>query len=126
MDGERKCLECGLPISGRNDKKFCDDVCRSAYNNKQNRSTTNLVRNVNRALSKNRKILADLNPAGKAKVRREQLNARGFDFNYYTNIYETQKGGRYFFCYDQGYIELPNDELALVVKKEYVTHGRRG
>ena len=45
---------------------------------------------------------------------------RGFKFSYFTNIYETQAGKKYYFCYDQGYLELDNDWYALVVKKEYV------
>jgi len=32
-DVVRKCLHCNHIIRGRADKKFCDDSCRSAYNN---------------------------------------------------------------------------------------------
>lgn len=77
------------------------------------------MRNVNRRLAANRKILEELNPHGKSKSSREELLHRGFDFNYFTSIYETKKGGRYYFVYEQGYIELPENTLALVVQKEY-------
>ncbi len=30
----KTCLTCGAPLIGRVDKKFCDDYCRSMYNNK--------------------------------------------------------------------------------------------
>lgn len=122
---DKTCLECGQPLKGRADKKFCDDTCRSAYNNRDMRDATNLVRKVNRTLAKNRKILTTLNPHGKSKATLEQLISEGFDFNYFTSIYETQKGGRYYFCYEQGYIFLAENELALVVKQEYVDR-RRG
>jgi hypothetical protein len=32
----RTCLECGLPLGpGREDRKYCNDVCRTAYNNRR-------------------------------------------------------------------------------------------
>ena len=33
----KTCLECGEKIVGREDKKFCSDGCRNAYNNKINK-----------------------------------------------------------------------------------------
>jgi predicted nucleic acid-binding Zn ribbon protein len=68
---EKTCLECGTKIIGRADKKFCSDQCRVAYNNKLNRDETAYVNNVMNLLRKNRRILLELNPTGKAKVNRE-------------------------------------------------------
>ncbi|HAD95855.1 MAG TPA: hypothetical protein DCG19_00540, partial [Cryomorphaceae bacterium] len=99
---EKFCLECGEPIKGRQDKKFCGDSCRNSYNNRQNKTVNNLVRNINRVLNKNRRILSELNPYGKSKTTRDVLIGKGFDFNHFTGIYETRKGGRYYFVYDQG------------------------
>ncbi|MFA6947300.1 MAG: DUF2116 family Zn-ribbon domain-containing protein, partial [Pedobacter sp.] len=31
---ERECLDCGAALRGRTDKKFCDDQCRSNFNNR--------------------------------------------------------------------------------------------
>jgi len=45
---------------------------------------------------------------------------QGFNFRYYTNTYITKTGKIYHFCYDQGYIELENDYIALVVRQDYV------
>ncbi len=116
----KKCLECGTEIFGRVDKKFCNDSCRNAYNNRVNQHSNNLIRNINRSLAKNRRILAELNPHGKSRTTRDILLGKGFDFNYFTSIYETKKGSRYYFCYDQGYLSLDDQNLALVVKEEYV------
>lgn len=44
----------------------------------------------------------------------------GLNFDYFTNIYKTKAGKTYFFCYDQGYIELEDEYYALVVKQDYV------
>jgi len=49
----KKCLECGEPIKGRSDKKFCGDYCRNVYNNKINTDSKNLIRNKNNRLRKN-------------------------------------------------------------------------
>ena len=30
-----KCMECGKPLSGRTDKKFCCGKCRNRFNNRR-------------------------------------------------------------------------------------------
>jgi len=54
---KRHCFECGEPLKGRIDKKFCDDACRNSYNNRVNKDTKNLIRNTNNRLRKNYRIL---------------------------------------------------------------------
>ncbi len=111
------CLDCGEPIRGRIDKKFCSDYCRNSYHNKSNKDTTNLIRNTNNCLRKNYRILSELNKTGKTKVSRSKLLQLGFDFNYFTSMYVTITENLYFYCYDQGYLELENDYY-LLIKKE--------
>ncbi|TXB67616.1 hypothetical protein [Phaeodactylibacter luteus] len=117
---KRKCPECGEVITGRADKKFCSSDCRSAYNNRMNRDFNNFMRNINNILRKNRRIMANLNPQGKARVHRDKLLEQGFKFSYFTNEYITKSGRVYRFCYDQGYIEKEGGFLTLVVRQEYV------
>jgi predicted nucleic acid-binding Zn ribbon protein len=114
---ERNCLECGVRIVGRRDKKFCSDGCRNTYNNRLNSDDKKLVRNINNRLRKNYRILCQLNPEQKRKVTRSTLIANGFDFNFFTSIYKTKNGAEYYFLYDQGYLEL-EDEFYLLVKRE--------
>ncbi|GAA0871553.1 hypothetical protein GCM10009117_06990 [Gangjinia marincola] len=111
---KKECLECGETIVGRIDKKFCSDYCRNAYNNKLNKDSKNLVRNINNRLRKNYRILEALNPNEKIKTSKYKLLERGFDFNYFTSIYTTKAGNVYYFIYDQGYLPLENDFYALV------------
>ncbi|MBS1950260.1 MAG: hypothetical protein OJF59_002182 [Cytophagales bacterium] len=118
MVSEKKCLECGDKIKGRSDKKFCSDQCRIAYNNRLNSDETNLVRNINNALRKNRRILQSLNPTGKTKVHREKLTEHGFDFNLFTSLYTTKEGATYHYCYEQGYLQTDKDWFLLVIKQE--------
>lgn len=116
---EKRCEECGSLIMGRVDKRFCSDQCRNTFNNRLNSDVTNYIRNTNNALRKNRRILMDLNPAGKTKVSRDKLLARGFDFAHFTSTYTTKEGSAYFFCYEQGYLPIEKDYFLLVIKKEF-------
>jgi dipeptidase len=111
---EKACPECGEKLRGRTDKKFCSDYCRNSHHNKVNKETSNLIRNTNNLLRRNHRILEELNPLNKTSVPRKKLLSKGFDFEFFTNIYTTKTGKQYFFVYDQGYLKLDNDFYALV------------
>ncbi len=112
----KNCLECNEKIVGREDKKFCSDGCRNAYNNKINKDSTNYMRNINNKLRKNYRVLSELNSEGKSKTTRVKLSSKGFDFDYFTTILNTKSGNTYYFVYDQGYMALENDFYMLVKK----------
>lgn len=118
MSEEKKCLECGAAIRGRADKKFCSDYCRNAYHNQRNRVSKNLIRNINNRLRKNYRIL-DSFPLreGKTRTTKNKLLDKGFDFDYFTNLYTTKKGSTYYFVYDLGYLPLEND-FYMIVKRD--------
>lgn len=112
------CLECGVPVKGRADKKFCSDYCRNAHNNKLNKDSKNLIRNINNRLRKNYRILDSFTlKDGKTKTTKNQLIDKGFSFDYFTHLYTTKKGTTYFFLYDLGYLPLENDYY-MVVKRQ--------
>jgi len=113
---QKQCPECGNKIIGREDKRFCSDYCRNAYNNKINRDSKNLIRNTNNRLRKNYKTLSELNESGKTKVTRAKLLNNNFDFNFFTSIYTTKTGNTYYYVYDQGYLPLDNDYYLLIKK----------
>lgn len=114
MNKKRLCPVCGEPILGRIDKKFCSDQCRNTFNNRRYSSSNSLVQKINRTLKKNYSILCKLNTTGKTKVSRSKLLHEGFDFNFFTSIYETQKRNIYRICYDEGYLPL-NDDMVLLI-----------
>ena len=113
----KTCLESSEKIVGREDKKFCSDNCRNAYNNKINKDSNNFMRNVNNKLRKNYRILSELNTEGKSKATRDKMINKGFDFDFFTNILQTKTGNTYYFLYDQGYRSLENDYFMLVKKE---------
>lgn len=119
---KRTCLACDKPLKGRIDKKFCDDYCRNNYNNLQKAKGrhSSLVRNINNALMKNRKILESVlgDDDETAKANKDKLQRLGFHFKYFTHIYTTKSDKTYFYCYDYGYLPLDNDWFLIVKKKE--------
>ena len=113
---EKSCLQCGDQIIGRVDKKFCSDQCRNTFNNRLNSDASNIVRNINNILRKNRRILQNLNEKmDKTMVSRDILLSKGFNFTYHTHDYTTQKGVNYHFCYEHGYLFLKDKNLYLLV-----------
>ncbi|MDY0103459.1 MAG: hypothetical protein RBS07_11010 [Lentimicrobium sp.] len=114
---EKICLDCGEPLIGRADKKFCNDQCRNNYNNRLNADASATVRNINHILRKNRRILSELIPEDKVTVHKEKLSNEGFNFTYITHLYVTQKGSTYRFVYEYGYLPLDNDFYMLVIRK---------
>lgn len=112
----RYCLDCNATLIGRSDKKFCNDACRSSYNNQQKNNEHHYLRQINAILKKNRNIMMKLNPSGKIKISKEKLVKLGFDFKHFTHLLDTTKGDRYYFCYECGYLPL-NDAEILLVKK---------
>jgi predicted nucleic acid-binding Zn ribbon protein len=116
----KKCEECNEEFEGRIDKKFCSDQCRNTYNNRQNKDTNNTVRNINYILRKNRRILEELNPHGKSRTTASKMEAKGFNFSYFTSEYITKNGAVYRYVYDQGYLKLDDNNYALVIKKDYI------
>lgn len=110
---------CEKPVKGRSDKKFCNDYCRNSYNNRARAQSSHCIKIINKALLKNRRILQGLlGETGNATTAsRETLLGQGFQFRYTTHSYTTQRGKRYWFCYDHGYLELEKDQY-LIVKGE--------
>ena len=116
---DRKCLECSEQLRGRADQKFCNDQCRSAYNNRQLIESNKVIRTVNRILKKNYFILSALNPGVKSTVLKSDLEKRGYRFDYFTYQYTQRNSRTYYFCYDHGYCELENNKVILVRQDMY-------
>lgn len=120
MNMTRNCLKCGNQLKGRIDKKFCSDQCRFEYNNRIKRVNEAAILNVNQLLRKNRSILKSLNPVGKTTVRRSLLKSLGFNFDFITHTYRTDKGIMYYFAYDFGYTLIENEKVVLVTYQRYM------
>jgi hypothetical protein len=115
----RLCLECNKLLKGRIDKKFCDDYCRNAYNNKSKIEESVYVRKINQVLRRNRRILEELlGNEGMSKQSKASLINKGFQFHFHTHQYANKKGNIYYFCYEYGFLPLEGDLYLIVKKKE--------
>lgn len=112
----KNCPECNGKIVGREDKKFCSDGCRNVFNNRLNKDSSNFMRNINNKLRKNYRILSELNVSGKTKATKSDLDQKGFDFMFFTNILQ-KKNTIYHFVYNQGYKPV-KDNCFLIIKRE--------
>lgn len=113
----RLCLACGKPLKGRTDKKFCDDYCRNAHNNKNKAEEPLVVKELWQILKKNRRILEEmLGTEEMIKQPRTKFITKGFQFNFHTHQYTNKKGNIYTFCFEYGYLSLEGDWL-LIVKR---------
>ena len=117
----RACLTCETMLRGRIDKKFCDDYCRNSYNNQLKASKNNLVRNINNALGKNRRILESFFKHGEdtAKTTKEKLLEKylskgtevAIEGKLMNNNYTDKDGNKRFFT------EIHVNELLLIGPK---------
>ena len=113
------CLKCGKPLVGRADKKFCDAYCRNSYNNQHKALDEQYIQFVNVRIRKNRRILKNLCPEGKATVRKEILDKMGYDYRYFSGLHKT-KSNLYYLVYDYAFSPIfeRNIEKAMIVQRQ--------
>jgi len=111
---DRTCMECGAPLVGRADKKFCDDQCRTSYHNRIYREDSEFIRNVQSILKRNRKILADYHTHDGITIPVNELKLNGYNFDFYTNTWTPMSGSTYFFCYDYGFARISGDTCVVI------------
>lgn len=115
-------MDCNEMLVGRSDKKFCNDACRSNYNNKIHAEKEMYIRKINAILKKNRIILRQLNPMGKTTVPKKRMDKLGFNFRHFTHLLETAKGNTYLFCYEYGYLIINESEVLLVKNETFLNN----
>lgn len=115
----KSCQECGTPLQGRVDKKFCSDICRSAHNNRNAARKDLIERKINSMLRRNRKILKGLFESGLSTCHQGLLRYEGFHFDFYTHMNDGEAGQKTFFCYDYGY-QLLGDNRVVIQQAETV------
>ena len=112
----RSCIACNKPVSGRSDKKFCNDYCRNDFNNAKKSENPAIIKDINRALARNRQIMYSFfrGSETRRKVDRDKLLAQGFRFKYHTHKMTNRKGIPYYFCYDAGYVCVDDDHVIVI------------
>ena len=106
------CMECGEPLVGRSDKKFCSDYCRNTSNNRKNRAKREAMRVTNRILQQNYRILLTYYQNGKTETRTDELEQNGFNFNFMTRV-QNDSGRQRAYCYDMAYSIVNQEKVYL-------------
>lgn len=96
----KTCLSCGNKLSGRTDKKFCNNSCKNDYHNTIHPNGNGVEKMVSAAIRRNRKILQNLFDDGLCKLEKTDLEHFGFSFKGLTGIEEMEKGMMKYFCYE--------------------------
>jgi len=117
-DRFKRCLYCSKELSGRKDKKYCDQHCRAASNNQVKKNSENSIyQTILRYLKMNRKVLSKFNKGGVTTIEAELLINEGFDPNVFTHFGESQDGEWSRFCFEfefSNFIEFGREKFRIV------------
>jgi predicted nucleic acid-binding Zn ribbon protein len=123
------CLNCNEALTGRLDKKYCSEYCKSNYHYEQKKGQTNsLFKRIDLQLKLNRRLLKDFNKAGKATVRAEKLLALGFNPDYFTHYWKNSAGDIYLFVYEYGFLKRKENnktKYVLVTWQDYMNKQKK-
>ncbi|MDB5145747.1 MAG: hypothetical protein JWQ66_4460 [Mucilaginibacter sp.] len=138
---ERKCEDCGAPLgAGREDRKFCNDDCRTNCNNRVRRekqkipaeekqpaavpppqpNIPNYIARIQAILVNNRRILSHVcDGETPGRIRERDLIGKGFNTKYLTSETESQDS-HYRFCFEYGYKKEEDDKYLVICRKREV------
>lgn len=118
------CFNCGEPLIGRIDKKFCDEYCKSAFHYQENKKNENdFFKKVDLQIKMNRRLLKAFNRSGKSTVRRSTLIKKGFSPDFFTHYWKNKEGDVYLFVYEFGFLRVKKngcDNFILVKWQNYM------
>lgn len=106
------CLYCHEPLIGRCDKKFCDDSCRNAYNNRRTSDTSHIFRPLISRLKANYRALQKLK-AQRQCASLQELALLGFNAQFCTHT-TADLDGTTLYCFNIGYRITDDQQLLLV------------
>ena len=112
---KRCCSFCGKELTGRSDKKFCDDICRNNHAYQHARVENEVINKINKSLLYNRKVLRSITKRGRKIVKKQLLVDKDFNFDVITGLYKTHRHREYMLLYDYAY-RCINDEDVVVLK----------
>ncbi len=109
------CKKYFKKISGRKDKRFCNDGCRNAYNNAKRKKKSGVMETINEILESNHAILSALIGSKKfTYVAARVLRDKGFNLKYFTHQYESKDKTVYLVCYDLAYRQKANTAFEII------------
>lgn len=118
------CQQCNKEMQGRSDKKFCSVQCKNDFNQAIKVATFSAVQKIDGILHKNHQILATvLGNRVSTNIPRLELDAMGFNFNYFTNTYTNTRGKQYHYIYDYSWMEF-STQVVTIYKMTFVMNSK--
>jgi hypothetical protein len=111
------CVQCGKSFYGRNDKKYCSLTCKNIHSNGKRKIPLDDIQRINKILKNNYRILHKYFPGRATKIPKQQIVSDGYDFRFFTHDYTNNKGERYYYCYNLGFLSLEANQLLIVQNK---------
>ena len=111
------CPICGDKISGRKDKIYCSQECKTEYHNRRKKQILPISSEINKILYRNWVILQELYESIEKKkffVAKSKLTQLGFKFNYYTTTHVNKEGKLYKYVYNFGWMDFSEKELMVL------------
>ncbi|MDA8595598.1 MAG: hypothetical protein ACPGR7_06355 [Flavobacteriaceae bacterium] len=116
---KRGCAECGHKLVGRTDKKFCNDYCRNAFNNKRYRKEHHVKRQIQGVLNLNYGILKGIcEQEAVTESSVQDLRSKGYQMQFFTNLSLTGEGEVLRQCFDMGLLTKENGQLYVINMKK--------
>lgn len=117
-DNQANCQQCGKPLRGNENKKFCDDFCKNKFHNTKRKKENEDIGKIITILKDNWRILGEVLDGKQVQnVSERALQDSGFVFRYHTHS-RINKGDdkEYIFCFNYGYRRLNNGWYQVVVE----------
>ncbi|MFT3749087.1 MAG: DUF2116 family Zn-ribbon domain-containing protein [Agriterribacter sp.] len=113
---KRKCLVCSKSFEGNDNKKFCSEKCKNAYNNGRRKEETGQTGKVISILKHNRRAMEMLLDGKEVtNVKEQTLLDNGFVFRYHTHTRANHGDQKeYIFCFEYGYHRKENGWCTIV------------
>lgn len=99
------CLECGHPLIGRTDKKFCSGDCKNKYHNRERNVIRRFRNKTMDKLELNHRILEWALATGSTSVPLDILDGMGFSPECVTFHGDGEKGHKEYGCFDIRYYQ---------------------
>ena len=100
---ESFCRECGAPLSGRPDKQFCNNDCRTAWHNRNYYKRLRPMAAVNRILSRNRRLLERAHSLGLRSISLSDSRMAGYDVHFFTSLERPLIGPAVYHIYEYSF-----------------------
>ena len=116
---EKNCLSCNKPLKKemRKDAKFCNEYCKTAFNNQKRFGLDPAVMRVDKILHKNFDILSKaLKNQKYVEISRLTLEKRGFKFDFITQ----RRGAAYGYCYNFMFKEKDAKTILIGIAPDHV------